>query len=258
MNTNISYNSINNIRTKLLLFIDKEIRANNIKNLKLIPKINSCIQFEETFSQNNLDEIHFSFCQDHQNIINTCEPPKKHIKNHQKNIPNKNIIPKFKISQDSKNKVIHCSFYPKKEIEKNNTTNLELNHEYENNNYNLSSNLILGLKRKVVKKTKKISEVIKFPKKSEKGEQYLKKLCNNLKIMKLKENRKKSKFCFCTNLSKSKSKLRRFASFHFIIHNEKNKRKGAPTSKHSNDINDFKTKIKKIKPFHRKSSIKDN
>ena len=93
----------------------------------------------------------------------------------------------------------------------------------------------------MVKSTKKISNVIKISDKSEKGEKYLKKLCGSLKIIKPRgRNKKKSVICFNKNLSL------------------KNKKGDVSAIKRVDDINKLKTKVNKVKVFHRKSIIKDN
>ena len=244
MNKNVSYNSINNIRAKLLLFIDKEIRTNKIKLLKVIPKacpeFSPRIQFEETFYQNIKDEIHFSLEYNHQNSISFCKSPKKNIENYQHTITNNNTIQKFKTNQNNKTGVFHSNFYLKKNIEKNNTTYLKPNNS---KNYNLASSTIINLKGKVYifKSARKIANVIKISDKSEKGEKYLKKLCNSLKIIKPRErNKKKAAVCFYTNPSL------------------KYKKGGTSTVKQVDDINIIKSKVNKTKTFHGKSIIKDN
>ena len=247
MNRNISYNSINNIRAKLLLFIDKEIRTNKIKILKIIPKtrpgFSPRIQFEETFYQNKQDEIHFSLDQNRQNTTSFSKSPNKFTENRQNTIPNNNILQKFKTNQNNKSGIFHSNLYLKKNIEKNNPTYLKPNYKHNSKNCRLVSNTIINLKGKVymVKSKKKISNVIKISDKSDKGEKYLKKLCGSLKIIKPRErNKKKSVICFNKNLSL------------------KNKKGDVSAIKRVDDINKLKTKVNKVKVFHRKSIIKDN
>ena len=256
MITNISYITTNKIRTKLLLFIDKEIRTKKTNTLKIIKNAQSdsvhYIKFEETFSQNDPDKIYFSFCQEHKNFIKFNKPTNKYITNHQNHITNKNIIPKYKIH--------HCSLYPKNNPEKNNTANLTFIHENKYRNYDLKSNIIINLKGKVyhIKSAKKISSVIEISDKPENDERYLKKLCNSLKIMKFKKNTKRSSICFCKNLIKSRDKLNPHNSFNFFTEYEKNRIRGASTSKNVVNINRIKTKANKIKPFYRKITKKNN
>ena len=264
MDTKITYNSINNIRTKLLLFIDKEIRSNKIKNIKLISKTHQGftprIQLEETFSQTKQDEIYLSFNQKEQDRIKLCESSKKYIETNYNKISNKIIISKFKNHKNKRNEIFHSNFYPKKDIEQNNSICLEIINEYKNKKDNLNSNEIFNLNGKIysIKSSKKISSVINISDKSTKGEKYLQKLCDSLKITKPKQIRKRSSVCFYSNFSKSKDKLTRLVSFHLLNQYGKNQKAGISTTKHVDEVNRIKNKIKKIKLLHRKFTKKDN
>ena len=260
MEGNISYNFINKIRTKLLLFIDKEMQPYKINRLKKIsntqPITSPFIQFEEIFTQKKPDDIYYSFSQNNQNIIKSFKSPKKYIENRQNKTPDNSIISEIKKNKNKKNEILHTNLYSKKTTENNNTSYLEFTHHYKTKNSNLNTNVTINLKEKVY--PKKISMVQKKSKKPKKNEEYLKKLCNSLKIMKLKQNRKTSSVCFYTELSKSKEKHSRIASSNLSIQCGKNNKNEVSTSKHIATINRNKNKVNKIKTFYRKLTKKDN
>lgn len=263
MNTKISYNSINAIRTKLLLFIDEEIRTNKTNNLKIIsnvlPGLNSCIKFEETFSQNKTYEIYFSNSQNHQNVVNFPKSAKKHIENHLNIISKNSNISKSKINKNKKNEIFYNNFFPKTVTQKKNITYLKHSHDYKNQKFNSSSNAIISFKKKANPiKSKIISDSKKIYNKPAKSEIYLKKLCCNLKIMKKKQNRKKASVCFSTNSLKSKNKTTRFASSNSFLKHGKNDREEVSTFKYIAFNNRIKTKANKIKTIYKKLNKKDN
>ena len=262
---NVSYNIINSVRMKLLLFIDKEIRANKKNNLKLLPKVspefNHLIKCEETFFHNKQDEIHFSCFQNQQNIGHFFKSAKEYTENHQNKILNNSIISIFENNKIKKTVILHSDFYPRNHKEKNKTTYLKSIREYNNKNYsNLSSNVIIDFKGKFysIMTTKKTLSAKKLSYKSKKGGKYLKKLCYSLRIMKSKQIRIKSSICF-HNSSMPKDKLVRVASSsHFFDQNKKRKGKGASTVKIVDATHRIKKKLNKIKLFQIKSIKKSN
>ena len=260
MNTNISYNFINTVRTRLLLFIDKEIRANKLNNLRLIPNTPSefshRIQFEETFSQNRKDGINFSSVKNWQSNVNIYKSQEKYIENYQNKIVNNNMKRKYDTHKASKINIFNDNIYPKTNTAKNNINYLKPILECSNKNNNLSSSIIIDFKGKVysIKSTKKISSTINISNKSKKGEKYLKRLCESLKIMKPKQIAKKSGAGFYLHLSKSREKLIRVASpSRFFNQHGKNKGRAISTVKNFGSIQRIKAKINKIKPFQTKS-----
>ena len=133
-------------------------------------------------------------------------------------------------------------------------------HKNKKDHKKLNLNILINLNGKVyfIKSSKKISRVMKIIQKQEKDEEYLIKLCNSLKIMKPKHKTKKSIYCLYSNLSKSKEKVTRNDSFHLSKKHLKNKKRNFSTTKHLDEINNKNDKINKIKPFHEKSTKKNN
>ena len=260
MSTNVSYNSINKIRMKLLLFIDKEVQSSKINYLKGAPKtypeLLQLVKFEETFSQNKPDETQLSFIQKPENIMKCYKPSRNYIENYQK----KAIISKIKNIKNSKSEIFHSNFNPKKNTKKTNARLKPIN-EYKNKYYDLNATNIINLKGKVysIKSTKKKrSSVIEISNKQENGEEYLIKLCESLKIMKQEQMRKKSNVCFFSNLSRPKEKITNLTSSHLFNKQGNNKKENVSTTKHIDTINRNNTKINKKKSFHKKSIIKAN
>ena len=171
INSNIqnSYIKNNRIRTKLLLFIDNEIQCKikqNIQNLKFNNGNENEIKisFEETFIQNQKYEFSFS---------NTLKTKK-----------NFNSDKSFSTIDDSSNKNNNKSY-------KNERYNTHSNTISEVNNCsNKLFNNIINFKEKIysIKNLSRQSSTFLILPKQKNASEYLKSLCNNLKICKNDKN----------------------------------------------------------------------
>ena len=169
MNTNIrnSYIKNNRIRTKLLLFIDNEIQSKtkkNNKNLKFNCKNETSfkISFEETFTQKETIKYGFSFS----NILITKK--------------NDNSDKSVSTIDGSSNKII------KKSVKKNKSDIKFKSFSEEDNLSNKSLNIIICFREKnySIKNLSKQSSTFLILPKQKNATEYLKTLCNNLKICK--------------------------------------------------------------------------
>ena len=165
MNTNIQklYSKYNQVRSKLLLFIDNEIQSKikqNNQNLRFNCASKIEISFEETFTQKQVDKYDFS-------LSNTIKTKKKHNSNKS-----------FSTNDNSSNKISNKSF--QKERGSSHSKILET-HPSKIFNTNISINK----KFYSIKNLPKQSSTFYILSNQKKAEKYLKTLCNSLKIRKI-------------------------------------------------------------------------
>ena len=169
-NTKNLYYRNNQIRAKLLLFIDKEIQSKikqNNKNLKFkcINESLTKINFEETFTHKKTKKRHFSFS----NTLKT-----KNTDNSEKSVST---------IDDTSNKT-SVKLHKKKNI----THSRTLSREKDGRSNKLINNVICFDKKiySIKNISKRSSAFLILPKQKNAAE-YLKNLCNNLKISKNKK-----------------------------------------------------------------------
>ena len=256
METSNLYNTANKTRTKLLLFIDKEVQSRKKYNSKLIqqenPQCTSLIYLEETFSQ--IEPIHFYTIE--RNKKRFCTEIKKHIENHQNLNSKTQRTQKLRIRQNAKTEIHKDSFQKKTESERN--SNIFPNSkEYKKICSTLNFNLI-HLKEKVysMKFKRKTSSVLEIYSKPKNDKKYLIELCNNLKIMRPKVNRQKSSTFLSKNLNKSKftfasmAVTQSFKSF-------KRRNRCSVTCKNIDKNKEIKSKFKKKESLFKKFAKKN-
>ena len=256
MATSNLYKTANKTRTKLLLFIDKEIQTRKKYNSKFIqkenPQCNSLIYLEETFSQ--IQPTRFYTIEINKNIL--YKKFKKYIENHQNSISKTQRTNKLEIRQNKRLEIHKNSLQTKTESERNSNifTNTK---DYKKICSTLNFNLI-HLKEKVysMKVKRKTSSVLEIYSKPKNDKKYLIELCNNLKIMRPKVNRQKSSTFLSKNLNKSKftfasmAVTQSFKSF-------KRRNRCSVTCKNIDKNKEIKSKFKKKESLFKKFAKKN-
>ena len=242
MDKNTKHKIANNVRMKLLLFIDREIHSHKKNNSKFIQKENlectSLIYLEETFCQNI--SIYFYFTG-----INKIfyENMKKRTEIHKNTTSAIGAIPVFITSQSKKLKKQFSYF--RHETTKEEEKNIFLNTISKYKKIDSALNPNFDLKEKVysMKTKKNTSNYLDLNKKLKRDKKYLLKLCNSLKIMKSKDKIPESNKFLIKNIPKSKY-TSNAATTHFLITLKKNKRR-ASEYKNIYETEEVKTKTKK-------------
>ena len=257
MATSNLYKTANKTRTKLLLFIDKEIQTRKKYNSKFIqqenPQCNSLIYLEETFSQ--IQPTRFYTIEINKNTL--YKKFKKYIENHQNSISKTQRTNKLEIRQNKRLEIHKNSLQTKTESERNSNifTNTK---DYKKICSTLNFNLI-HLKEKVysMKVKRKTSSVLEIYSKPKNDKKYLIELCNNLKIMRPKLKRQKSSTFLEKALSKSKYSLACMTATQ-SLKTFKRRNRGTVTCKNINKIKEIRPKFKKKESLFKKMVTKNN
>ena len=165
MNTNIQklYSKYNQVRSKLLLFIDNEIQSKikqNNQNVKFNCASKIEISFEETFTQKQIDKYDFSFS-------NILKPKKKDSSNKS-----------FSTNDNSSNKITNKSF---QKVRGSNHSKILETHPSKIFN----DSICINKKFYSIKNLPKQSSTFYILNNQKKAEKYLKTLCNSLKMRKI-------------------------------------------------------------------------
>ena len=254
---NITYNHINNIRMKLLLFIDKEIQSNKKKDRKL----NFIKQYDtENIHQIELEETYYEEKEeDHEIIISPFKLdsfilPKKRgsviitsktkIINSISPIFNKNTFSK-NININNKNN----NRFRKTVLEKNNNhfkKPTQIHHKRTVLGSAESCDTVIKLKEKEysIRRTNRISSVVKIYNEQKKDALYLKNLCNSIKLKKIDNKIDKNPGFFFDKVAKSTEAAFVKKGSNCLIFRINKKKRGESTCKNEEDIKKRKTKTK--------------
>ena len=166
-NIHSSYEVANKIRMKLLLFVDKELLSNNKNLFTKLNKFEKTIEFTESFSYRTNRISSFSKTSTNENTPNTKEF---------RLISHKKTAPEIKNNNSNFNLIRGFKKYG----------------SFTHGNKNLNDIIYLGGKIYSIKKFYKHSSCIPLYNKTRKDKNYLKKLCDSLKIPSKKKERRKS------------------------------------------------------------------
>ena len=251
------YKTANKVRTKLLLFIDKEIQSRQKTNSKFIQRGNtectSLIHLEETFSQ--IESIYFSPIKIYKKVI-AAEISERTDK-HKNKISKNDMIYKFKIPQNKNIEIHFDNLHRKTDPEGKN--DICFNSSVYKKTYSTLNTNLIRFKEKVysMKVKRKTSSVLEIYSKPKKDKKYLIELCNNLKIMRPKLSKQKSSTLLRKNFAKSKCTFTRLATTHSLKSFKKNNN-GSLTCRNINKNKEVKSKFKKKESLFKKFAKKNN